>query len=521
MKNKARVAAAAAIAAAAIVLAGCSSGSGGAASAGSGKPASGGNLVIARAADASSLNNTTVFDNNSIFVLQQIMEPLFTVSNDGKTVKPWLARSYSVSSDKLTYTIKLRKGVDFSNGTPMTAADVKFSIDQDTKTGSDGWGYINSAIKEVKALDRSTVEIDLKYAWAPILADLSLFSNAIVPNNYGGESQESFYQHPVGTGPFKWDEWKKGQYLKLTKNTHYWQKGKPYLDSVRWNVVPDANTRKLQVQGGQADVDEYPDWSSFASLKSTPGVVATAFPSTEIDYIAFNQKRAPFNDVHVRQAISDAIDRKALVKAVLYGNGKPANSLLAPGVPYYDGTDGQKYDLTAAKQALAQSSVPNGFSTSLLIASGNANQAAVAQILQSELKPLGIDLKITQLDPTANHQAREDSDFDMAYSAWTMDIPDPDEWTSFAVDPAGGANSAFTFYDNPQVISLNEQAQKEIDSSKRQKLYSQLQRQTAQDAFLAYLYYPPYAYATTDKTKGFFVTPLGNYHLENVYKSGQ
>ncbi|HEY0247594.1 MAG TPA: ABC transporter substrate-binding protein [Gryllotalpicola sp.] len=518
MKNRTRVTiAAAAAAAAAIVLAGCSSG-GGPSSSGSSSPKSGGNLVIDRAADASSLNNTTVFDNNSIFVLEQIMEPLFTVSNDGKTVKPWLATGYTVSDDKLTYTIKLRRGVEFSNGQPMTAKDVKFSIDADTKTGSDGWGYINSAIKEVKVVDDATVEIDLKYAWAPIIADLSLFSNAIVPDNYGGESADEFYTHPVGTGPFKWDSWQKGQSLKLTKNTHYWQKGKPYLDSVQWNVVPDANTRKLQIQGGQADVDEYPDWSSFASLKSSPGVVATAFPSTEIDYIAFNQKRAPFNDVHVRQAISDAIDRTALVKAVLYGNGKPADSLLSPGVPYYDGTDGQKYDLAAAKKALAASSVPNGFSTSLLIASGNANQAAVAQILQSELKPLGIDVKITQLDPTANHQAREDSNFDMAYSAWTMDIPDPDEWTSFAVDPAGGSNSAFTFYNDTQVVSLNERAQKEIDDTKRGQLYSQLQKLTAQDAFLAYLYYPPYAYATTDKMSGFFVTPLGNYHLEDVSK---
>ncbi len=518
MKNRTRNTIAVAVAGAALVLTGCSSG-GGAATGTSGKPVTGGDLVIDRAADASSLNKTTVFDNNSIFVDEQIMEPLFSVSNDGKSVKPWLASGYKVSADKLTYTITLRKGVEFSDGKPMTSADVVFSLDEDTKTGSDGWGYINSAIDDVKAVDADTVEIDLKYAWAPILADLSLFSNGIIPDNYGGETADEFYQHPVGTGPFKWGEWKKGQYLKLTKNTHYWQKGKPYLDSVEWNVVPDANTRKLQIQGGQADVDEYPDWSSFASLKSSPGVTATAFPSTEIDYIAFNEKRAPFDDVHVRQAVADAIDRTALVKAVLYGNGKPANSLLMPGLPYYDASGGQSYDLAAAKKALAASSVPNGFSTTLLIASGNANQAAVAQIMQSELKKLNIDVTIQQLDPTSNHAARVQSNFDMAYSAWTMDIPDPDEWTTFAVDPAGGANSAFTFYNNPQVVSLNQQAEKEIDSTKRGELYSQLQKLTSQDAFLAYLYYPPYAYATTSATKGFFVTPLGNYHLEDVYKT--
>ena len=107
----------------------------------------------------------------------------------------------------------------------------------------------------------------------------------------------------------------------------------------------------------------------------------------------------------------------------------------------------------------------------------------------------------------------------MDYSAWTMDIPDPDEWTSFAVDPDGGAKSAFTFYDNPSVISLNKQAEQETDPAKRSALYAQLQQQTSKDAFLAYLFYPPYAYATTDNVHGFFVTPLGNFHLEDVYMS--
>jgi peptide/nickel transport system substrate-binding protein len=128
-------------------------------------------------------------------------------------------------------------------------------------------------------------------------------------------------------------------------------------------------------------------------------------------------------------------------------------------------------------------------------------------------------VNIQQLDPTAAHASLEADTFDMAYSLWTMDIPDPDEWTSFATDPSGGAESAFTFYDNPTVTSLNQQAETEIDPAKRSATYAQLQQLTSQDAFLAYLYYPPYAYATTDNVHGFFVTPLGNFHLENVYLS--
>jgi peptide/nickel transport system substrate-binding protein len=505
----------------ALALGGCGAAgdsSGGAAAGGT--PTKGGNLTMARSADIISMDKTTTFDNNSIRVMEQIMEPLFHSSPDGTKLEPWLATGYTISADGLTYTIPLRKDVVFSDGTPMTAKDVKFSIDEDTKTGAAGWGFINAAIDSVEATDDSTVTIKLKYAWAPLIADLSLFSNGVIPDGYGGKTAEEFYAAPVGTGPYVWDSWTKGQSLKLTANTKYWQKGKPYLSSVQWNVVPDANTRKLQVQGGQIDIDDTPDWSSLASLKSAPGVNAQTFPSTQLDYVAFNQTRAPFDDVHIRRAISYAIDREAMVKAVLFGNGQAANSLLSPGTPYYDeNAGGAKLDVVKAKAELAQSSKPGGFSTTLLIASGNPNQASVAQILQSELKDIGITMEIKQLDPTANKQARLASDFDMTLSAWTMDIPDPDEWTSFAVDPTGGSKSAFTSYDNPEVIELNKQAQKETDSAKRQQLYTQLQQKTSEDAFLAYLYYSPYVYASTDKVQGFSVTPLGGYLLQDVYKT--
>ncbi len=501
---------------AALILSACSTGTG--SSATSGAPTKGGDLVIARSQDIIAMDKTSTFDNNSLRVMEQIMEPLFMVSADGKSLNPWLATKYTISPDQLTYTIDLRKGVKFSTGQPMTAADVKFSIDQNTASGNAGWGFINAAIDTVTAVDDSTVKIQLKHPWGPLIADLSLFANGIIPNNYGGKTAAEFYTAPVGTGPFVWDSWTKGQSVKLTRNPDYWQTGKPYLNSVTWTVVPDANTRKLQLQGGQISIDDTPDWSSLASLKSTSGVNATTFPSTQLDYIAFNQNRAPFNDQHVRAAISYAIDRNALVKAVLFGNGTPAYSLLSPGTPYFDkNAGGATYDVAKAKSELAQSSKPNGFTTSMLIASGDPNQASIAQIMQSELKAIGITLNIKQLDPTANKQARLAGDFDMSWNLWSMDIPDPDEWTSWAVDPTGGSHSAFTNYNNPDVIALNKQAAAETDPAKRAALYSELQKKTSQDAFLAYLFYSPYVFASTTSVHGFHVTPLGNYQLETVF----
>jgi peptide/nickel transport system substrate-binding protein len=507
------------------VLAGCGSGSGSSSSGSTGgsssggAPVHGGNLVIANNADAQSMNNTTVFDNNSIWIFEQIFQPLYTVSNDGKSTIPWLATSYTMAANKKSYTFTLRKGVKFSNGKLMTSADVKFSIDQNRKAAK-GWGYIDTAIKSVDTPSPSTVVINLKFPWAPLLADISLFANDIVPDNYGGQSETAFYQHPIGTGPFKWDYWHKGQALKLVRNPYYWQQGKPYLNSVTWTDVASDNTRELQLKGSQAQIDEFPAWSTVASLKSTPGVSMDLFNSTQTNYLAFNELVKPFHDVHVRRAISLAINRPSLVKAVLFGNGKPANSLFPPQVPYYDkNTPGYQYNLTAAKKQMAESSVPHGFTTTILIPSGNSDYSTIATILQAELKPLGIKLNVQQLDPNTADNDQQTLKYDMTLTLWTMDIPDPDELATFGVDPKSGARSFFTAYDNPTVVKDTHLAEQTTSQSARQALYNTIQTDSAQDAFMAYLYYSPYPYATTTGVHGFFVTPLGNYHLENVWLS--
>ncbi len=376
-----------------ILMAGCGSSGGSGGSSGStggsaGGPVHGGNLTFAAVQDAQSMNATTVFDNNSIWIFEQIFQTLYTVTNDGKSVIPQLATSYKVSADKKTYTFTLRHGVKFSTGKPLTSADVKFSLDQNTKA-SQGWGFINTAIKSVSAPSPDTVAVHLKYPWAPLLADLSIFANGIVPANYGGETEAQFYNHPVGTGPFKWDYWHKGSALRLVRNPLYWEKGKPYLNSITWTDVPNDNTRQLQLKGGQAQIDQFPAWSTVASLKAAQGVNMHLFNSTQTNYLAFNELRKPFQDVHVRRAISLAINRNALVKAVLFGNGKPANSLFPPQVPFYQAaTPGLQYNLAAAKQETAKSSVPHGFSTTIVIPAGNSDYLTISTIVHLQ-QPAG------------------------------------------------------------------------------------------------------------------------------------
>jgi peptide/nickel transport system substrate-binding protein len=143
----------------------------------------------------------------------------------------------------------------------------------------------------------------------------------------------------------------------------------------------------------------------------------------------------------------------------------------------------------------------------------------VATILQSELKPLGINLKIQTLDPNTANLDQQNLKYDITQTYWTMDIPDPDELATFAVDPNSGARSFFTAYNNPTVVKDTHQAEQTLSTSARQSLYNTIQADSAADAFMAFLYYSPYAYATTSSVHGFFVTPLGNYHLENVWLS--
>ncbi|MDT4948397.1 MAG: peptide/nickel transport system substrate-binding protein [Pseudonocardiales bacterium] len=482
-------------------------------SASGGKAKRGGNLILARAQDSVDMDKTMVFSNASIWVYVQIYETLTTSSSDGRSVHPWLATSWTQSADKLTWTFKLRTDVKFSDGKPMTSSDVKFSLDQASSTKG-GWEFINSAIASVTAPDPATVVIKTKYPWAPLLADLACPSNGIIPNNYGGRSKKQFYSAPVGTGPFKWGSWQKGSKITLTKNTNHWRPGLPYLDSVSWQVVPDDNTRNVMVQGNTAQINENPPLATVAQLQSASGVKVTLFPSTRTDYILMNEKFAPFTDVHVRRAVSYAIDRASLVKTVLYGKGTVANSLFMPTVPYYDkNTPGQSYDMSKAKSELAQSKYPNGFSCTYLASSGDTTDSAIAQVLQASLKQLGITMKITNSDPSAVHDLQNKLQYDISHSYWTMDIADPDELVQFAVLPSGGGHSFETSYNDPQAQAVAKQAEQTFDPTQRQKLYSQLQTMLAESAYLPPLFYQSLPYAMRSNVTGFFVAPTGLYDM--------
>ena len=202
-----------------------------------------------------------------------------------------------------------------------------------------------------------------------------------------------------------WDKRVVGQSVTLKRNPYYWQKGKPYLDSVTWTYVSDENTRELQLRGGQIQVDEFPPFNSITKLQNTSGVTMSLFPSTRTDYLDINEAYPPLADVHVRRAISYAVDRNAIIKSVLFGHGTPANSFLPPQVPFYDtATPGLQYDLAKAKAELAKSKFPKGFKVELLVGAGAQVENAMGQILQQALKKLGIDVTFKTQDTSTEFQ---------------------------------------------------------------------------------------------------------------------
>lgn len=504
-----------------LLATGCAGGAGAAgspASSASGKPVRGGNLVIDVATPQQDFDVNTTSDNESIWTYDQVAQTLYLNGSDGKSLTPGLATSYALSASKLQWTFQLRHGVRFSTGAPMTSKDVVFSIDQALNPKS-VWNFIDAPIKSVRAAGPYTVVITTKTPWAPLRADLALFANAVVPDNFGGQTRAEFFQHPVGTGPFKIASWVKGQSVKLVRNPDYWQPGKPYLNSVTYNAVSDASTRVVQLKGGQAQIIEAAPFAQLAALKAA-GYQLGLFRSTRIDYVTMNELNKPFKDPHVRLAISEALNTKAIMKAVFFGHGQAADSPLMPTVSYYNPVGLHTGNLALARKELASSSYPRGgFSIDFIAGAGDPIQTTIAQIVQAELKPLNIGVKIRELDPAQVTTQEQSFHFGMRETYWTMDIIDPDEYVSFVLDGKAGSYANYTHFNNPAINSLTSKAEVTFDSSTRQALYTKIQQLAAAQAPIVWLGYSPYDYVSSSAVHGFFVYPEGNAHLENVWLS--
>ena len=483
------------------------------------KPRSGGTLNFGRQTGPTQLDPANSIVEGDVYTLDKIFEPLYITSPQG-TLVPWLAQGHTVSSDGKTWTFGLRPGVKFSNGKAVTPADVVFSIHRAATDSAGPLSFLDFAIKSIKASGSRTVTFELSQPWAPFLSDISVFANAILPKNFGGESESAFFANPIGTGPFVLKSFVKGGSAVLTRNKHYWQPGKPYLDEVNFSYIPEDTQRVEQLKGGEVHVISAVPPAQVASLKANPSLALKAFGSWAVDLLFFNERLAKYRDRHVRRAINFAINIPELAKVTTFGTAQPGNSFFPPSLQYYAKVPTLAHSLAAAKAELAKSAYPHGFSTSILVPSGNTQYVDAATIIQQALQPLKIDVSIEQKDNAAYTAAFEAFNYEAMINGATNDISDPDEMASFQVDfENGGSHSFWTYYNDPAAITLVRQAETKFNGAQRAALYARIQAIVAQDAPYIALDYPPNIYAWQPRLNNFAVNPGGAYRLENVWLS--
>ncbi len=373
----------------AMATAGCSSGGSGTTP---GSAAGNSTLVIANAVRVDTLDPEANSVNESIWLDQNLYSRLLQPNPTGTALLPDLATSWNISTDGLTYTFHLRNA-QFSDGSPVTASDVVFSIDR-SRAFKGGWGFLLTPVKTITAPDAHTVVITLSQKHAPLLADLAMYAYSIVPKKLVQAQGTAFFQHPVGSGPFDVTSYKPDSEVDLARNPHFYGT-RPKISKVRVLIVPNDNTRVLMLDSKRADVIENPPGNLTSQINGTPGLHVDLFPSTRVDFIQLDEHFGPFKKLAVRQALNYAIDRNTLVKLAYQGNAVSGASFMPYKMQYYDsGITPYPYDPAKAKTLLASAGYPHGFKTFLITVSGDVAGQAEAVVVKSELAKVGITVAI-------------------------------------------------------------------------------------------------------------------------------
>lgn len=488
----------------------------------SGEPVKGGTLKFARIQDADvGLNPIDAPSNGSIFTIQQVFDQLVEVG-DGDEPVPGLAESWDTSKDGLVWTFHLRDA-QFSNGEPVTAEDVKFSVDRFSDPEINiNYATLGEAIASTKVIDPKTVQINLDHVDGAFLDALSMFASAIVPKKVVEEvGDKAFAEAPIGSGPFEVTEYTRGQRTVLKKNPHYWRAGQPYLDEVVFEYTPDANTRVLKLRSGEVDVADGIPYNQVASLDGTEGITVQVSDSLKWDAIWLNNEEAPLDELEVRQALNYATPKEQILEAVLFGNATVANSVIPP-VKYWDeAVEPYPFDLAKAEQLMAKSSVPDGFDLDLTIPSGDPVEKQTAEIVKAEWAKIGVNVNIVQQEFGTMFANWLEGKGGMAATfpgdALSSDTLSDDEIAAIVYDPAAGLNSLGTGYENKKVIDLLGKAKGTLDEQVRADSFAEVQSIVLEDAPAVPLFFTKSVTGVRDNVKDFQTYPIGWWPLREVW----
>jgi len=482
-------------------------------------PKMGGTVRMSLAdSDATSFDPIVPFDNMSIWTMLHMYDQLVRVGKDGLSVEPDAADSWKASADGKSWTLHIRDGLTFADGSPVTAADAKFTLERAASKDSnfeDNFALIDHAV----ASDPHTLVVTLKKPSASFLAYLSLYAASIVPEKLVNTRGKGFWERPVGSGPYVMTEWVQNDHIVLRRNARYWQKPYPYLDELRFDVLIDDNTRMLKFRGGELDIATNVPPNQIEQLKRVNGVVVKLFPQMRYDDIYYNHARKPFNDIRVRRALNSGIDRPAILRSVLFGYGRVATSMLPPMLYWNNQLPPYPLDTARAKSLLQEAGYGNGFSTEILINAGDSQAGQIATILKDEWKAIGVDLKVTVLEPGTLRARSKAGEFDMIKGYYTSDVIDPDELVAFGMDYAGGAIAKRMGFKNDRLTQLAAAAEAEINPQKRKAMYFEIQKIAYDQVATIPLYYADNRPALWSHVHDFMQLPTANYRLWETWVS--
>jgi len=476
-------------------------------------PRKGGTLILARAGEVTNLDPHKVPAFTSARVFELVYSYLMRL-DENLAVQPELAESMpTTSSDGKTVTVKIRSGVKFHNGDPLTSADVKYTFDRiilpaNAAVARSFFGDVDT----ITAPDATTVVFNLKTPNAALIAYMAHPNTGIVSKKIGEANTDlSKKETAIGSGPFKLVEWVPDNYMRFEANKDYYVSGQPYLDGIRINVVPDETALTAALRTKAADMGIIVDAKVARTLRTETGVVLSAKPSLSYNLLFVNTKRKPFDNLKVRQAIAYAIDRKAIIDAVAFGEGEVTGPI-APALTNYALPTSQyplyTRDVAKAKQLLTEANVGPVSFTMLTQTTEPAYAKDIAQLVQAQLAEIGVTMKIETLEFTQWVDRWLKADFDMA-PGLNGGGPDPDFYIFRYFTDDGNLNFV-TSYKNPISSDAIKAGRATTDVAKRKELYTTAQKELVNGVPFIWLYVGRDYNATLPTTKGFIHLPTGS-----------
>jgi len=458
-------------------------------------------LVVLRELDADNYDpprSTARAAGEAIFMLS---DTLVSLDWDQKTIRPALAESWTLSEDGKLYTFKLRRDVTFCDGKPFTARDVVYTINRwlDPATRSPvRWRA--GPVKEVRAVDDYTVEYELTEPYAELLFQLSLYFASIVDQATVEKLGPNFgVQGFNGTGPYCWTSWTPRQELVLTRHPNYrwgppiYSNPSPQLERVIWRIVPDPNTRLAAIQTGQGDVTQYIPYFALDGLRRMPNVKLSRQESYFWDlFMGFKVDKPVVNDPAIRRAVNMAVNRAAIAKAVYFGAADPADAYLNPNVAGYDEKAAEmvpQFNVEQARKVLEEAGwrpggdgvrVKDGQRASFLVyASQTSDGRRTLEAIQSDLRRIGIEMRIQLWDGTAVWGKLATQEFD----AFLMSYPYVSATDAFSLyfDSKNRPTPNRMNWNDPDTDRWLFQARTAIDPKVRQEAIAQAQRRIAEN----------------------------------------